>query len=106
MMRAATKPTPENDLALLDELLRSQELGAGERVGFEGMRERVMVPRSRSRVAGVLTPAQREWVHRVANRLGVSLQPDNDGVPAGAPVVLDLDRMPRPLKPPGRRAAS
>jgi hypothetical protein len=51
-----------------------------------------------------LSPDQRAWCEDAASRCGLSIVHDNANVPRGRPVALEIEKMARPLKPPGRRA--
>lgn len=97
----------EADLDLLREVLhRGDELTDREREAFGDMRDKLEAsPRRYTGAPRELEPKQRSWVDGVAERVGVSFARDNSSVPRGAEVELEIDKMPRPLAPPGRRTA-
>lgn len=95
----------DEDLELLTELVRAEELTDAEREAFADMRSRLESPRpGYDRAQRQLTDKQRAYAEGVARRVGLSLRPKNEDVPAGRQATLAIETMPKPLRPPGRKA--
>lgn len=98
----------ELDLELLHDLVRH-----GHDVGVDGDSALANdehdsfadILRRLERGQPVMTQRQRAWCVEAAERIGLGVRRDNSRVPAGKPVVLAIDSMPKPLSPPGRRSA-
>jgi hypothetical protein len=95
------KPQPRTDRATLSALLTSGKLTGGEQTAFQGMYDDIMQGRRIS-----LSPEQRLWADTVYNKHKLGDIRAASRREARVRVRYEetnfLDKMPRPLKPPGR----
>ncbi len=90
-----------SDLQLVEKLLDEHDhnLRGEEQPAFARMREYLISGTSR-----VLSQKQRAWAKKVLDRLGASYENlvSEGVVPNRSSRVFEFEKMPRPLKPPGR----
>jgi len=92
-----------DDINMLDTLLGYKALDDWEREAFASMKERL------GKSDKGLSKLQKEKIETAWKRLGLDVEKEESKnlwssgkIPAGKPVRLPYEDMPRPLKPPGR----